>query len=315
MPTWSPRTVISPPLPAAPVAVALVTLPLSSSVLPLALSTILPFSPTTALLALSTPRWFSSAPAMPMRPPCATTWPMLMAWSAGADSTTRRSGLAASASCTVWPAASITSPLGAVMMPLFSTFGAINRICPPLPALMAPWLMTAPAMSPALKFILPARKSWFDSARLDATSPATSTRASRPNSTPFGLISNTLPFDCSEPRIWLGSWPVMRFNTLLPAFCWTNRVISPALTEKLCQLMMVLGVLVIVNRLPCWLNVAWPLTTCGATGLAWAALKQPATISASAVRRSGGSTVRLADAARDGVCWVMMFYPGNQPSS
>ena len=70
MPTCSPNTVISPPLPAA--LVALVTLPFSSSVLPLAFKTILPFSPTTALLALSTPRWFSSAPTMPMRPPWAT---------------------------------------------------------------------------------------------------------------------------------------------------------------------------------------------------------------------------------------------------
>ncbi len=295
---------ISPPLPAALVAV--VTLPASSSALPVAFNTILPFSPSTALLALSTPRWFSSAPIMPMRPPWATIWPTLRAWSAGADSTTRRSGLAASASCTLWPAASSTSPLGAVMMPLFSTFGAIKRICPPLPALMLPWLSTAPAWSPALKFILPARKSWFDSARLDATRPATSTRASRPNSTPFGLIRNTLPFDCKEPRILLGSCPVMRFSTLLPAFCWTKRVISPWLTEKLCQLMMVLGVFVIVNRLPCWLNVAWPCTTCGKTGLAWAALKQAAISKASAVRRSGGSKGPPAGTVRNCFCLVMI---------
>ena len=79
--------------------------------------------------------------------------------------------------------------------------------------------------------------------------------------TPFGLIRNTWPFDCSAPRIWLGSCPVMRFSTALSALCWTKRVTSPALTEKLCQLMIALGVFVIVNTLPCWPNVAWPLTT------------------------------------------------------
>ena len=230
---------------------ALVTLPASSSALPLALSTILPCSPTTALLALSTPRWLTSAPAMPMLPPWAMIWPRFSAWSFGAETSTRNCGLPGSASCTLRPAARITSPFGAVMMPVFSTFGAIKSTCPPLPALMVPALPTPPATPPAVNWRLPARKSSFVMPRLDATSPFTSTFAPWPKTMPFGLIRKTLPFDSRLPRILLGSCPVMRFSTALLPFCWMKRVISPAWMEKLCQLMMVLGVFVIEKMLPC----------------------------------------------------------------
>ena len=247
-PTCSPSTWISPPLPAP---VADVTLPADSTVWPLALSTILPFSPTTALFALSTPRWLTSAPAMPMLPPWAMICPRFSAWSAGADTSTRSCGLPGSASCTLRPAARITSPFGAVMMPVFSTLGAISSTCPPLPPLMTPALLTPPAVAPAVKARLPDRKSSFDKPRLDATRPFTSTFAPWPKTMPFGLIRNTLPFDSRLPRILLGSCPVMRLSTALLPFCWMKRVISPAWMEKLCQLMMVLGVFVIEKMLPC----------------------------------------------------------------
>src|SRR5471030_1455040 len=143
---------------------------------------------------------------------------------------------------------------------------------------MVPWLTTLPAPAPPAKLFFPARKSASPMFRLDATRPLTSTREPAPNMTPFGLIRKTLPFDCSAPRIWLGSCPVMRFSTLLSPLCWMKRVISLAPIEKPCQLMMVLGVFVIENRLPCWLKLACPATTCGADGLACAApIKQVAT--------------------------------------
>ncbi len=225
--------------------VALVLLPASSSVAPLDLRMIWPLAPRTALLALMAPRWLTSAPYTPTRPPCATICPRFSAWSGGADTTTCTFGSLESNSCTLWPAASTTSPLGAEITPLFSTAGATRKIWPPDGVVIVPALPTLPAAASPLKLFLPARKSAFEIARLDATRPLTSTREPAPKITPFGLIRNTLPFDCSEPRIWVGLWPVMRLSTLLSALCWMKRVISSGATEKLRQLMMVLGVLVI----------------------------------------------------------------------
>src|SRR6478672_2578558 len=56
-----------------------------------------------------------------------------------------------------------------------------------------------------------------------------------------------------------------------------KRVISPERIEKLCQLMIALGLLVIASVLPCWAKLTCPLTTCGPSGLASAGalLKQP----------------------------------------
>ncbi len=79
-----------------------------------------------------------------------------------------------------------------------------------------------------------------------------------------------------------GSWPMTRFKTALACDCWMKRVISAAPIEKLPQLMMALGLLVICSRLPDWRIDAEPLTTVGAVGLANAspAAKQDATASA-----------------------------------
>ena len=46
-----------------------------------------------------------------------------------------------------------------------------------------------------------------------------------------------------------------------------KRVVSFAAMEKLFQLMMVPLVLLTVSRLPAWLKLALPLTTCGPVGL------------------------------------------------
>ena len=161
-------------------------------------------------------------------------------------------------------------------MPLFLTFGAIRNTWPPDGVVMAPSLRTLPANAPALNLLRPSRKSASAMFSVDAVNPATSMREPCPNMTPFGLIRKTLPFDCSAPRIWLGSWPTMRLSTALFAPCCTKRVTSPGAIEKVCQLMIVFGVFVIVNTLPCWWKVAVPLTTTGAVGAATAAEKTPA---------------------------------------
>src|SRR5476651_829349 len=227
---------------------------------------------------------------MPTRPPCATIWPRFSAWSSGAEICTCTSGLAESTSCTLSPAARMISPLGEVMMPLLSTFGAIRNTCPPPGVVIVPWLLTLPAPALPTKLFLPARKSASLMFRLDATRPLTSTRDPAPNMTPFGLIKNTLPFDCSAPRIWLGSWPVMRLSTLLSLFCWMKRVMSLAPIEKLCQL-----------------KLAGPATTCGALGLACAALmKQAATTAASTLRCKGWVGFKVPG-TRFGAIFFMVF--------
>src|SRR5882762_5476218 len=111
-------------------------------------------------------------------------------------------------------------------------------------------LSMAPLCPALLKCSLPARKSALVKLRLEAAKPLTLTWAPAPNRTRLGLIRRTLPFDCSAPSICEGFCPVMGFNTLLEDFCWMNRVSSPGLIEKFCQLMIVPGELVMNNRLP-----------------------------------------------------------------
>jgi len=97
---------------------------------------ILPFWPTTAVLALM-------VPLLPTMPPkieilLAINWPRLTAWPAGAFNWTEISGLAVSIRVTLLPAASRIWPLGALISPEFSTTGATINISPPLAALMVP---------------------------------------------------------------------------------------------------------------------------------------------------------------------------------
>src|ERR1700733_10467970 len=82
----------------------------------------------------------------------------------------------------------------------------------------------------------------------------------------------------------------MRFNTVLEALCWINRVSSPGMIEKLCQLRMDPGELVIRSWFPEVTVLTWPATTCMPVGLAAAS---PASMHrnpvASVVRRAGKS--------------------------
>ena len=188
----------------------------------------------------------------------------------GALISTSTFGAAVSPSRTLLPAARMTLPSGAWMMPLFSMSGATRMTLPPLGVVMLPALRRLPASSPPVKFRLPLRKSSLDRFSVLATSPATSIRAPCPKSTPLGLIRNTLPLDCRLPRMSEGSTPVTRFSTALEADCWRKLVASLAPMEKLCQLMMALGVLVMVSVAPCCWKLTWPLTTVGSVGLACA---------------------------------------------
>src|SRR4051812_16231578 len=109
---------------------------------------------------------------------------------------------------------------------------------------------------------------------------------------PFGLINTTRPFDCKLPRMADGFAPTTRFNTALDADCWIKRVISPALTEKPCQLMMVPGEFVMLSALPLCTNPACPRTTSAPVGFATTAddssvAKQDATVSATKLVREG----------------------------
>ena len=83
---------------------------------------------------------------------------MFSAWFAGAVTSMRTSGDLGSTSCTVLPAASMISPPGAVMMPLFSTLGAIRYTAPPV-ALIVPWLERLAAPGVSVKRNRPAWKS------------------------------------------------------------------------------------------------------------------------------------------------------------
>src|SRR5580698_5821317 len=60
----------------------------------------------------------------------------------------------------------------------------------------------------------------------------------------------------------------MRFRTLLEALCWMNRVSSPGMIEKLCQLRIEPGELVISSWFPEVTVVTWPATICIPVGLA-----------------------------------------------
>src|SRR5882672_4640513 len=87
----------------------------------------------------------------------------------------------------------------------------------------------------------------------------------------------------------------MRFKTALEADCWRKRVMSWLGIEKLCQLMIVPGVLVTVRVLPCVAKLAWPRVTVGPVGFACAnsAAKHDATASANNLRSHAALDLRL----------------------
>ena len=127
-------TVISPP----ETPLADVTLPAPSFVPRLERKKMRPFSPATALSALTIPFCARRPPKIPILPLLATISPRFNAWSSGALTTTAISGEKESTRLTERPAASSTSPLGAEMTPEFSTCGAISHTLPPDGVVMVP---------------------------------------------------------------------------------------------------------------------------------------------------------------------------------
>ena len=99
-----------------------ITLELSSSIFFVACRNIRPPSLTT-LLAFSVPLFFTSTPAIPIRPASLAIVPRLVTFPSRPVISTFTPGVPVSMSPTVCPAARMTSPLGALISPLFSTAG------------------------------------------------------------------------------------------------------------------------------------------------------------------------------------------------
>ena len=123
---------------------------------------------------------------------------------------------------------------------------------------------------------LPARNSLSATLRVEARKLAVSIRAPWPISTPLGLIRNTRPFDCNEPRIWDSLRPVTRLSTAEAEFVWTNFAASLAPMEKPCQLMIVRSLrLVTVVVAPLCAIVAEPATVLPPVGPAYTGRASP----------------------------------------
>jgi hypothetical protein len=80
--------------------------------------------------------------------------------------------------------------------------------------------------------------------------------------------------------------PTTRFSTAESWLGWMKRVISLALIEKPCQLMIAFALLVMLSALPCVANVALPETTAGPVGF----------------QRRAGRSVAAAPAGGAGTC-------------
>ena len=99
-----------------------------------------------------------------------------------------------------------------------------------------------------------------------ATSPATSTRAPAPKSTPFGFSSQTWPLLVRLPKIADGSLPTTRLSTLLAApACWKCTPWAAPM-EKLCQFRIAPALFFTVICVPWVATLAWPCTTCRPEG-------------------------------------------------
>ena len=88
-------------------------------------------------------------------------------------------------------------------------------ICPamtvtPPTALMLPLISMLPL--PDAKLWLPARKFPFVISEVDTVKAPTDTCDPEPNTTPFGLTRNTLPFEVSDPKIEEGAAVTTRFR-------------------------------------------------------------------------------------------------------
>ena len=159
-----------------------------------------------------------------MRPPAANSWPRFKALPCGALTFTLRLGAPVSRSSTLWPAARTIWPPGASIKPSLRRLAPTSMTRPRSGVRSSPKLtisaLPAPPEPPPrvkVKALRPALQSLSARFSVDTTSPATSTRAPGPNSTPFGFSNQTLPLLLRRPRTCDGSLPVTRFSTALLA--------------------------------------------------------------------------------------------------
>ena len=302
--TCRPCSVMLPPAPAAPR--ALVRLPAPACTVSDPVSHTWPAGPVPRPSARTSPCWLTSAACKSMRPPAAITWPRFSASPAGAVSRTARCGKPESTRSTLRPAASSTWPSGASIRPSLRTPAVpISSTRPPLSVRNSPWFSTPAsawpaAAGPAARLKRPACQSALPMFNVDATRPATSTRAVAPNNTPLGLSNHTWPLLLRLPKMADGSLPTTRLSTLLAAPGCSNRTLLPAPMENCCQFSSALAELVTVMRLP-WVSTdAWPCTTCQPVGKAPApaAPAGPAPSKQATASASGANTNRGRRAVR-----------------
>ena len=211
-----------------------------------------------------------------MRPLSATSLPRFTTSPATAFTFTLTFGVIESTSSTLEPAASTTWPPGALMPPSLRTLAPMSAIWPPRVLRNSPWLTMLPGIPvPCTKRWLPDSQSALLRFSDEVTSPATSTRAPWPNSTPFGLSNQTRPLLLRPPRMADGSLPMTRLSTWLLALACSKRTALRAPIEKLFQLMIALGELFTVSvpstvrAVTCPATVVIPLgRTCARTSAA-----------------------------------------------
>jgi len=208
------------------------------------------------------PLWLTVAACTSMRPPGAISRPRFTTSPAPAFSLTLTLGVAVSTSSTLEPAASTTCPPGALISPSLRTVPPMSAMRQPRVVRSSPWLTMPAGFAPScVKRWLPFSQSRLLRFNVDVTSPATSTRAPWPNSTPFGFNSHTWPLLLRLPRIDDGSLPVTRLSTLLLGpICWKRTALAAPI-ENVFQLMIAFGELVTLNVLPAVWAVTCPLTT------------------------------------------------------
>ena len=152
-----------------------------------------------------------------MRPPAALRLPRLNTSPGEALILTPTLGVVVSASSMLVPAARTICPPGASSTPSLRTDPPSSMIWPPRLVRITPWLSTEAGGPPLLNRWRPVSQLASVVFSVEATSPATSTRAPWPNSTPCGFNSQTRPLLLNEPRIDDGSLPTTRLSTWLLA--------------------------------------------------------------------------------------------------
>ena len=137
-------------------------------------------------------------------------------------------------------AASAVVPPSFAIVPVFSTVVACSATRPPS-ALMVPALITLASLPAAIcrpRSPLPCVKFFRSSSvtlAVEATSPPTSTLLFLPKSTPFGLMTKTLPVAESEPSMMDRPSPTTRLMAMALLLFWSKWTFSSLAMLNFCQ--------------------------------------------------------------------------------